>query len=311
MKTVMIRLLSLSLLLSVALAAPAAAKSSPIVGVGDQNSAMFTDPSFQKLGVKHSRLVLAWDWYKHPQLVANTQTWMTAAQAAGIRPLVAFGVNWSTRNGHRKPPSIAEYRKSFRLLREAYPSLTDFTAWNEANHTAQPTAKNPRLAARYYNAMRRDCRSCTVVAADVLDTKDMVAWIKKFKKHAPGARIWGIHNYKDANDATNTTKQLLKAVKGQIWLTETGGILRLKPADGSRGGRKHTKAQQAKAVKRVYKIAKSSRRIARVYFYEWAKKKGNRWDSAFLETNGKLRPSYIALRNGLRSGATTGAARVR
>ena len=29
-------------------------------------------------------------------------------------------------------------------------------------------------------------------------------------------------------------------------LTETGGILRLKPRDGSRGGRKHTKAQQAK-----------------------------------------------------------------
>ena len=236
---------------------------------------------------------------------------MAAAQAAGVRPLVAFNVNWATKNGHRKPPSIAAYRKSFRLVRERYPFVTDFTAWNEANHTAQPTAKSPRLAARYYNAMRSDCRSCTIVAADVLDTKDMVAWVKKFKKHAPSARIWGIHNYKDANDATNTTKQLLKAVKGQVWLTETGGILRLKPADGSRGGRKHTKAEQAKAVKRVYKIAKSSRRISRVYFYEWAKKKGNRWDSAFVERNGALRPSYHALKRGLRSGAATGAATVR
>ena len=96
-----------------------------------------------------------------------------------------------------------------------------------------------------------------------------------------------------------------------MWLTETGGILRLKPADGSRGGRKHTKAEQAKAVKRVYKIAKSSRRITRVYFYEWAKKKGNRWDSAFVEANGTLRPSYHALKRGLRSGAATGAATVR
>ena len=310
MNRVMIRLLSLSLLLTFALAAPAAAKS-PIVGVGDQNPAMFASKSFQKLGVKHSRLVLAWDWHKHANLVASTDAWMASAQAAGIRPLVAFNVNWATKNGNRKPPSIAAYRKSFRLVRERYPFVKDFSAWNEANHTAQPTAKSPRLAARYYDAMRRDCRSCTVVAADVLDSKDMLAWVKKFKKYAPSARIWGLHNYKDANDATGTTKTLLRAVKGQIWLTETGGILRLKPSDGSRGGRKHTKAQQAKAVKRVYKIAKSSRRISRVYFYEWAKKKGNRWDSAFLETNGKLRPSYHALKRGLRSGATTGAARVR
>ena len=139
MKQVMIRLLSLSLLLTLAVAAPAAAK--PIVGVGDQNPSMFSDPSFQKLGVKHSRLVLAWDWYKHPPLVASTDAWMAAAQAAGVKPLVAFNVNWATRNGYRKPPSIAAYRKSFRLVRERYPFVTDYSAWNEANHTAQPTAR--------------------------------------------------------------------------------------------------------------------------------------------------------------------------
>jgi polysaccharide biosynthesis protein PslG len=223
---------------------------------------------------------------------------------------VAFNRSWAS-NGHRKAPSLSAYRTSFRLVRERYPFLRDFSAWNEANHSSQPTSKKPALAARYYNAMRRDCRGCTVVAADVLDSKDMLTWVKKFKKHAKSARIWGLHNYKDANDATGTTKTLLRAVKGQIWLTETGGILRLKPADGSRGGRKHTKGEQAKAVKRVYTIAKSSRRIARVYFYEWAKKKGNRWDSAFVERNGALRPSYHALKRGMRSGGATGAATVR
>jgi hypothetical protein len=302
-----IRLLSLSLLLVLALAAPASAKA-PIIGVGDQDARMFTSPAFEKLGVKHSRLALSWDWYRHPWMVAQTDAWMAAAQASGVRPLVAFNRNWAA-NGHRKLPSLTLYRKSLRLVRERYPFVTDFSAWNEANHTTQPTAKKPAMAARYYNAMRKDCRGCTIVAADVLDSRDMVDWVKKFKKHAPSARIWGLHNYKDANDAAGTTKTLLKAVKGQVWLTETGGILRLKPSDGSRGGRKHTKAQQAKAVKRVYKIAKSSRRIARVYFYEWAKKKGNRWDSAFVETNGSLRPSYHALRRGLR--VSGGAARAR
>jgi hypothetical protein len=298
MNPLMIRLLSLSLLLVLALAAPASAKP-PLVGVGDQDARMFSAPAFKKLGVKHSRLALAWDWYRDPYTTGMTDQWMAAARAAGVRPLVAFNRNWRA-SGQRKLPSLSLYRKSFRLVRERYPFVTDFSAWNEANHTSQPTAKKPRMAARYYNAMRKDCRSCRIVAADVLDTRDMLDWVKKFKKHAPSARIWGLHNYKDANDAAGTTKTLLKAVKGQVWLTETGGILRLKPSDGSSGGRKHTKAQQAKAVKRVYKIAKASRRITRVYFYEWAKKKGNRWDSAFVETNGKLRPSYYALRRGLR-----------
>jgi hypothetical protein len=298
MNSSMIRLLSLSLLLSLALAAPASAKA-PIVGVGDQNASMFTSSAFQKLGVKHSRLVLAWDWYRDPHTVYLTDLWMHEAQAAGVQPLVAFNRNWRS-NGHRKLPSMSLYRKSFRLVRERYPWVTDYSAWNEANHTTQPTSKKPRMAARYYLAMRKDCRTCTIVAADVLDSPDMLAWIKTFKRYAPMARIWGLHNYKDANDAKGTTRLLLKAVRGQVWLTETGGILRLKPSDGSRGGRKHTKAEQARAVKRVYQIAKSNRRIARVYFYEWAKKKGNRWDSAFVETNGKLRPSYHALKRGIR-----------
>jgi hypothetical protein len=301
----MIRLLSLSLLLSLALAVPASAKTA-IIGVGDQDAKMFSAPAFQKLGVKHSRLALAWDWYRDPHTVYLTDLWMEHAQAAGVQPLVAFNRNWRS-NGHRKLPSLSLYRKSFKLVRERYPWLTDFSAWNEANHPTQPTWNKPAAAARYYNAMRRDCRTCTIVAADVLDSPDMVAWVKKFKRHAPTARIWGIHNYKDANDARGTTKLLLKAVRGQVWLTETGGILRLKPADGSRGGRKSTKSQQARAIKRVYQIAKSSRRITRVYFYEWAKKRGNRWDSAFVEANGTLRPAYHALKRGLR---ITGAAAV-
>jgi hypothetical protein len=298
MTTVMIRRLSLSLLVFLILAAPASAKP-PIIGIGDQSAAMFSAPAFQKLGVRHSRLALAWDWYRDPHTVYLTDVWMEQAQAAGVQPLVAFNRNWRS-NGHRKLPSLTLYRKSFRLVRERYPWVTDYSAWNEANHTTQPTSKKPAAAARYYNAMRKDCRTCTIVAADVLDSPDMLAWVKKFKRYAPTARIWGLHNYKDANDARGTTKLLLKAVRGQVWLTETGGILRLKPADGSRGGRKSTKAQQARAVKRVYQIAKSSRRITRVYFYEWAKKRGNRWDSAFVETNGTLRPAYHTLKRGLR-----------
>jgi hypothetical protein len=304
----MIRRLSLSLLILLAPAvsgaalatAPPAAAKAPTVGIGDQHPHMFSDPDFLRLGVTHSRLLLAWDWYRDPATVAETDRWMSAARAAGVRPLIAFNRNWRP-GGERKLPSLTLYKKSFRLVRARYPEVRDFSAWNEANHTTQPTAHKPRAAARYFNAMRRACRSCTIVAADVLDSRDMLGWIKTFKRYAPKARIWGLHNYKDANDATNTTKALLKAVRGQVWLTETGGILRLKPQPGSRGdGRRSTKSKQAAAVKRVYTIARGSRRIARIYFYEWRAQPKQRWDSAFLNADGSLRPAYHALKRGLR-----------
>src|SRR5215216_758100 len=110
MKPLMIRLLSLSLLLSQALAAPASAQA-PIIGIGDQSASMFSASAFQKLGVKHSRLALEWDWYRNPHTVYQTDLWMQSAQAAGVRPLVAFNRNWRS-NGHRKLPSMSLYRKS-------------------------------------------------------------------------------------------------------------------------------------------------------------------------------------------------------
>jgi hypothetical protein len=127
-------------------------------------------------------------------------------------------------------------------------------------------------------------------------------WIGQFKRWAPKARIWGLHNYKDANNGTTTnTRAFLKLVKGSVWLTETGGIKRLKPAPGSRGsGRFTTLKGQAQAVKRVFALAKLSKRIKRVYFYQWREDPKARWDSAFVDRHGKPRPALAALRSSLR-----------
>ena len=272
----------MTLLVFAALVAPAAAHT-PVVGIGDPHPQMFSDPAFRALGVKHSRYLVSWDWYKRPLTVAQTDLWMGAAQRTGVQPLIAFTRNWRPSGQFRLPP-MKQYRKSFRVFRKRYPWVRDFSAWNEANHTAQPTAKKPAAAARFYAAMRKDCRGCRIVAADVLDSPDMVHWIKRFKRHAPGARLWGLHNYKDANDRRGTTRVLLRAVRGKIWLTETGGILRLKPA------------KQARAVTRAYRLARANRRVQRVYYYEWKKQPKNRWDSAFLNANGTQRPAYRALK---------------
>jgi hypothetical protein len=287
----------------VVLLLPATAEAKrPLVGIGDQNVLMFQDARFQKLHVQLTRLALPWDWYRNPSYVTFLDGWVSAARAADVRPLIAFTRNWR-KGGDRYRVPRTLLRKSFRLVRERYPDITDFSAWNEANHTTQPTARSPRLAARYFNTLHAACPKCTIVAADVLDTNDAAAWLAKFKRYAPKARLWGIHSYKDPNDGTTWhIRQLLRTVKGQVWLTETGGIKRLKPAPGSRGnGRTNSLRGQAKAVTRVYGLAKLfPRRIKRIYFYQWQQDPKARWDSAFLDRKGRVRPALAALRRGLR-----------
>jgi hypothetical protein len=292
-------LLSLAVLVPLAVAAPAQARV--LYGIGDQGTAMFADKNFQRLGLKTSRYVIPWDWYQDSYQTMLIDQWVPAAEAAGVRPLISFGRNWRP-NGVRVLPSRFKYLKSFRMLRERFPRVKDFGAWNEANHSTQPTSKKPRAAAHYFNWMREACPTCNIVAADVLDSSDMPWWIGQFKRYAPKARLWGLHNYKDANNGTTlNTRALLKIVKGTVWLTETGGIKRLKPHPGSRGnGRTATLKGQALAVKRVFALAKLSKRIKRVYFYQWQHNPKNRWDSAFVDEHGKPRPALATLRAGIR-----------
>jgi hypothetical protein len=273
-----------------------------LVGIGDQNIHMFQDKRFTKLDLDLTRLALPWDWYRNPSYITFLDQWVAATRVAGVRPLIAFNRNWRRNGDHYRPPR-GLVRKSFRLFRARYPDIRDFTAWNEANHTTQPTSKSPRLAARYYNALRRECpRKCTIVAADVLDTNDMLGWIKKFKHYAPKARLWGLHSYKDPNNGTTWhIRQFMRTVKGTVWLTETGGIKRLKPVKGSKTrGRFNTLKGQATAVRRVYKLAHSYKRIKRIYFYQWKQDRKARWDSAFTDYKGHVRPALRALRSGLR-----------
>ena len=201
----------------------------------------------------------------------------------------------------RRLPSISQYRRVVRTLRERYPYVTTWAAWNEANHKTQPLFRKPRRAAQFYNVMRKECAGCTIVAADVLDSSNMLPWVAKFKRYARNPRIWGLHSYGDANRfkplTATSTRQLLRAVKGQLWLTETGGIVRF--GRSFKGGRRG-EARAAKAVKRTFAVARSSGRIKRVYLYHWdADPKFKTWDSGFVAANGRARPALDVLRKEL------------
>ena len=99
--------------------------------------------------------------------------------------------------------------------------------WNEANHAGGYTARHPGAVARLYDAAVRECPSCRIVGADVLDSENMLPWVRAFQRAARHpVRIWGLHNYIDARRGSDRrTRALLAATRGQVWFTETGAWL--------------------------------------------------------------------------------------
>lgn len=283
------------LLAALAAAAPAAAGQNPFprIGFGEQRPGVFSNPHWQALDLPDTRLLVGWDALRYRWQRREIDQWMRAADAAGARPLVAFSRSRAPWR-RRMLPTAAQYERQFLRFRERYPWIRTFLAWNEANHCSQPTCQKPEAAARYFDVMQGACPECRVVAADVLDTDDMVPWLKRFRRaarHTP--RIWGLHNYLDANRfRTLGTRRMLAAVKGEVWFTETGGLV-------ERRNRSPIKfpdspSHAAKATRWVLeKLIRLSPRITRVYLYHFQNQGPDAtWDSGVLDKRGRPRPAY-------------------
>jgi hypothetical protein len=274
------------------------------VGIADQDVRMFDNPRYQALDVKRIRYILPFDWYKRGYQVAEVTAFMNRANLDGAEVLVHFtarrGCYKNGRYSRKKvcrAPSVSTYKKSFNRFRKAFPAAKTFGVWNEGNHVSQPTARKPGRAAAYFLAARKSCRSCTFVAADVLDSKNMESWLAKFRRRAGGkATIYGLHNYGDVNRRrTSGTRRLLRTVPGQVWLTETGGILKFLPSF------KRSEQRQANRTKYMFQLAdKYDRRrsgmrsrITRLYNYQWTGvRRSARFDAGLVNPNGSARKAY-------------------
>jgi hypothetical protein len=286
-------------------AAPAQALT---VGIADNKPDMFLDPRFAAAGIGQARLSVGWDALTSPWQTAELDRWLDAARAAHVEPLVSFG---HSRTDRRSLPSPSRFLFEFRRFRARYPWVTTFATWNEANHCGEPTCHRPQLVAAYYKALRRECRQCRILAAEVLDMPNMVSWVRSFRRAAhEEPRYWGLHNYIDANRARTTgTRRMLHAVKGQVWFTETGGIVR------RTNRHKVTFPESAKhaatATSFLFKkLVPLSRRVTRVYIYQWnADTAGMTWDSALIGPTGRTRPAFRVVERVLSAQARRRAAR--
>jgi hypothetical protein len=280
----------------VLLAALSAASSAQAltIGIADQKPDMFTDPRFLASDLHYARRAVPWDALTSPTQTAQLDAWLAGARAAHVNPLLSFTHSSTNR---RQLPSPERLLYEFRRFRARYPWVTDYASWNEANHCGEPTCHRPELVAAYWRKLRMACPKCRILAAEVLDMPNMTSWVKAFRRAAKvEPRYWGIHNYIDANRLrTIGTRRLLKAVKGQIWFTETGGIV-------SRTNRRkvtfpESAEHAAKATRFLFDdLIPLSRRITRVYLYHWNSEPGPKtWDSGLIGPTGKPRPAYRVL----------------
>lgn len=280
----------------------------PAVGIGDNNWSMFYDSNYRALDLKVARRLVPYDFYRDRYQLSLLDAWLRGAQADGVDPLISFEHSYTYKT---KLPTVAEYSETIKYMREHYPWVTTISPWNEANHKSQPTVKNPKRAAQYYNQTRILCPGCTIVAADVLDQTNMLPWLKKFKKYAIKPKIWGLHTYTDTNRnkpwSKSSTKKFLKNTKGDVWLTESGGIVAFNNSYG------FDTSRAAASVTRTLNLAKKDKRIKRTYLYCWYGSMLNgssgypyAWDSGLVGPDAAPRAGYTAVKNWL---ATYPAAR--
>jgi hypothetical protein len=290
--------------------APATSSAKVAVGLGEQNI-VFQNPNFKALHTKRVRYFAPWNVAQRKKDRDRFAAWYKAARAAHQEILVSF-TGASGSRCPRKPcglPSVKRYAKAFKAFRKKFKKVKVISPWNEANHRTQPTFKHPKRAAQYYNYVRRHCKGCKIVAADVIDEDNMVRWLTVFKMTAKRPRIWGLHNYRDTNprkkkgkSTAGGTKRLLRAVRGEVWMTETGGLYYFKL--GGHYVFKPSAKRQNKGVKRMFKLAKRYRkRIKRLYIYEFQAPLGkSQFDAGLVAANGSTkRSSYTTVAKTLKT----------
>src|ERR1700728_2710829 len=231
-----------------------------------------------------------------PHPLRRLAAWLGDAHTEHLSVLISFD-----RSRQYKLPSVAAYSAAFLEFRRLYPWVTQFVTWDEANFFGEPTAAHVLRAVRYYQALRRDCPSCTILAPDLLDLPRYavppVRYAREFIRDLGSQPpIWALNDYVGANRmSTASTRQLLAAVTGKIWIVEVGGII----SNGT-----HAVVASAQRIAHAADVDRFivddlgglSPRIEHIYLYEWRAGTGrNLWDSALISADGHPRPGYDVL----------------
>lgn len=288
-------LLPLTCVLALA-AIPAVASAKPLVGISDNGPAMFSNPLFTRLNIRIARFMLDWNTavMRNKTELREAKQWVAAALADHVQPMISFTGDTGTTSSY--VPSSSQYTSAIRAFLKAVPQVKTYAAWNEPDWIYRPRlARNPALAASYFNDLIRYCHHCTVVAGDVyLPTPELTPWLRSYARHlAARPKAWALHNYYDVREHnTRQLQALYNAVHPrQVWLTEISGV--------ERRGHWQFRNQSPNAANRdeqfLFSLPRRFHSITRIYHYQWQAATSAGWDSGLLGPGGKPRPAYWTL----------------
>jgi hypothetical protein len=277
------------------------------IGVADEQAEMFADPLWQRLHTKITRYIAPYDAVIHPQSLAQATSWIRWAEAQHQQILIAF---YHSEYTPTHLPSVAEYAHDVKKFIKRFPNVHQYESWNEANRGNvrysgesynSPTAV---ASAEYYVTLRHICiRHCTIVGLDLLDQPEVapsLEYLAEFKAalhhwRIPTPSIWGLHNYSDTNRfSSSRTRAVLAAVPGEVWLTETGGIVKFGTDFPNYGGSGLYRA--SKAISYMFALAATNSRIKRLYIYQWSGERySGLFDAGLTDYFHKPRPGYVVV----------------
>jgi hypothetical protein len=281
-----------------------AAASSYLTGVADEETEMFSDPLWKQLNTHITRYIAPYDAAVRPYSLTLAVRWIHAAEAAHQQVLVSF---YHSEYTPTKMPNIKTYEQDTRKFMKDFPNVHQYQPWDETNRGNvrysyekynSPTAVE---SAEYYKALRHVCPKCTILGLDILDQNEVgptITYINEFKteiRHLrmPMPTLWGLHNYSDTNRfSSERTRAILSVVPGDIWLTETGGIVKFGGAFPNKHGEGLKRA--AKALSFMFSIASAHARIKRLYIYQWTGGPPSTiFDSGLTDAKHRPRPGYV------------------
>jgi hypothetical protein len=294
--------------------ASAQARTGVRVGIGDQQTAMFDNPLFTAAKFKRVRYFIPWNAMDKADQRAAAEAYVRRARAAKVSVFLHISTD-DLRIKKGKLPSVSAYRsKVGRLVRNFRKlGVKEFGVWNEANHASQPTYRSPKRAASYFKVMYRlvkpRCKSCTIVALDVLDQTGVERYMRSWYRavgstYRRRATVVGIHNYGDVNrKRTKFTRNIIRQSRKynkrtKFWFTETGGLVNFGknfPCSESRA---------ASRLKGMFSLAKRYRKsgVQRLYIYNFTGAGCQaRFDAGLTNPDGSARKGYRVVRSALKN----------
>ena len=274
-----------------------------LTGIGDEHSEMFGNPLWQQLHTKIARYIAPYDAAARSFSYDQAKVWIEAAEAQHQQILVAF---YHSEYTPTKLPSVALYQHDVQKFIKLFPHVRQYQAWDESNRgNVRHSFSSPSASAsaKYYQALLRVCKGCTDIGLDVLDQANItptLRYISEFKReishlHTVMPSIWGLHDYSDVNRLQSwRTKALTAALGGQVWLTETGGIVQFKPEFLNVRGAGLARA--AKVLKYMFNVAASNSRVKRLYIFDWSGgTTSTRFDAGLTDAHDQPRAGYVAV----------------